>query len=69
MVVLPSSKSMPKKSNHDMKKKCPYVHEGTLVPMRMKNILTRSAIFFCDSPVFQNTKKTNSNLAFGKGKN
>ena len=39
-------KSMPtKKSNHHFKGKCPYIHAGTIKPMRIKDILTKNRLF------------------------
>ena len=39
------TKSMPQKRNHDFKEIYPYVYVGTLVPMRLTDILTEIAIF------------------------
>ena len=43
-VSLPS-KSMPYKSNHDFKGKCPYIHVGTIEPMCINHIMTESRVF------------------------
>ena len=45
MIVFASltpSKSMPQTSNHDFRVKCHYIHAGTIEPMRIKNILTKT---------------------------
>ena len=55
---LTPSKSMPQKSNHDSKEKCPYIHTDTIEPMRIKDILTINSCFFCCTPRFSNTSKT-----------
>ena len=56
---------MPQKSNHDFKKKNSYVRVGTLKPMRIKDILTKTAVF-CRAPVISNTSKTHNGTKFGK---
>ena len=43
---LTASKSMPQKNNHDFKGKYPYVRVGTLVSMRIKDILNKNTLFF-----------------------
>ena len=40
------SKSMPYKSNLDLKEKYPNVHVSTLVSMRITDILTKTSVFF-----------------------
>ena len=42
---LTPSKSMPQMSNHDFKGKCPYIHAGTIEPMRIKDILKKKTGF------------------------
>ena len=42
---LTPSKTMFKKSNNDSKEKYPYVHAGTIEPMRIKDILTNPEFF------------------------
>ena len=43
---LAPSKSMPQESNHDFKEKYPYIRVGTLEPMHIKEILTKTSCFF-----------------------
>ena len=47
-------------------KKYPYVRVGTLVPMRIEDILRIRDICFCRKPVFQNTNNTLNDIEFDK---
>ena len=52
-------KSKPRKSNHYFKIKYPYVCVGTLVSMRITDIMTKnSCFFFCHKAAFGKEAKT-----------
>ena len=49
----------------DFKEKCPYIHSGTIEPMRIKDIFTKKT-FFYRTPAFQNISEAHNDLEFGK---
>ena len=57
-------KSMPQKSNHDFKEKHTNVRVGTLISIRITDIIGKTAVF-CRTPAFQNMSKTHNDV---KGK-
>ena len=61
---LTPSKSMPQQNNHDLKEKCPYIHAGTMEPMRIKDILIKTVFLPCASVL--NTSKAHNDIKFGK---
>ena len=61
------SKSMPQKSNHDLKEKCPYIHVGTIEPMRIKpvflpyaSILAVKTIMIVDTSLHHSLNKADN---------
>ena len=55
---------MPQRSNDFLKEKCPYIRAGTLEPIRIKDILTKTV--FCRTPAFYNTRKIHNDIKLSK---